>query len=187
MERHADETGGAEGLLAGIAFRRDEDVDAILHRVAGQLRDAGIHVHGLISHNLPDPRSQRCIMYVENLADGARFRISQDLGPDATGCRLDPDGLARACVAARSSLGPDTEFVILNRFGRAESEGGGVRGIIEDCLAAGIPLLIAVREAYDEAWQGFHGGLADRLPNDEAAVAGWCLKAASAGARAIPG
>lgn len=188
MTQRDDQAADAEGLLAGIVFPRDEDVDSLLFSAAERLAAAGVRVHGLLPHNAPDPRSPRCIMYVENLADGRRFRISQDLGQDASGCRLDADGLAQACVAARASLGPGTEFVILNRFGRAEAEGGGARGIIEDCLASGIPLLVAVRDAYEEAWREFHGGLAETLAKDEAAVTGWCLRAARLRSQAaVPG
>ena len=187
MTKQEDHAADAEGLLAAIVFPRDDDVDSLLFSAAERLTAEGVRVHGLLPRYAPDPRSPRCIMYVENLSDGRRFRISQDLGPDASGCRLDPDGLAQACVAARSSLGPETEFVIVNRFGRAEAEGGGARGIIEDCLASGIPLLVAVRDAYEGDWQDFHGGLAETLANDESAVTAWCLRAARLRSHAVPG
>ena len=55
---------------------------------------------------------------------------------------------------------------MLNRFGKAEAEGGGLRSGFARAIDAGIPVLTAVRPPYREAWAQFHGGLAVDLPAD---------------------
>lgn len=175
----SDDRAEGTGQLAGIHFRRDDDIDPLLDHVAAALARRGRAVRGLLPRYEPDPASPYPVMQVENIADGRRIQISQRLGPEATGCRLDPDGLARAAVAVDASLDPDTDILILNRFGRAEAEGGGLRGVIEHALDLGMPVLIAVRETYRDAWQQFHGGMAANLPHDENAVLQWCIDAVS--------
>ena len=56
--------------------------------------------------------------------------------------------------------------MMLNRFGKAEAEGGGLRSAFVRAMEAGIPVLTAVRPPYIEAWSKFHGRLAVDLPAD---------------------
>ena len=67
--------------------------------------------------------------------------------------------------------------MILNRFGKAEAEGGGLRPVFARAMEAGIPVLTAVRAPYIEAWAQFHGHLASDLPADIDAVLAWCRDA----------
>ena len=64
--------------------------------------------------------------------------------------------------------------MMLNRFGRAEAEGGGLRSAFVRAMEAGIPVLTAVGAPYTEAWSQFHGRLAIDLPADLEAVLAWC-------------
>jgi hypothetical protein len=61
----------------------------------------------------------------------------------------------------------------MNRFGRAESLGGGLLGCLASAVAAELPVLTAVRAPYDLAWAKFHGGLAKELPADVVSVTAW--------------
>jgi hypothetical protein len=63
---------------------------------------------------------------------------------------------------------------MLNRFGKAEAEGGGLRSAFVRAMEAGVPVLTAVRPPYFEAWSKFHGRLAVDLPTDLDAVLAWC-------------
>jgi len=71
-------------------------------------------------------------------------------------------------------------------FGRAESLGRGLLDWFVRTLEAGIPVLTAVREPYDEAWAGFHGGLAADLEPDAVAVCDWVLTNIGSGTRELP-
>ena len=51
----------------------------------------------------------------------------------------------------------------MNRFGRAESLGGGLLTSLTSAVAAEVPVLTAVRAPYDVTWAQFHGGLGCEL------------------------
>jgi hypothetical protein len=67
------------------------------------------------------------------------------------------------------------ELIILNKFGRAESEGAGLLSCFAEAVSAGIPVLTTVREPYTEAWHEFHDGLASDLPPIQEAIVEWCV------------
>jgi hypothetical protein len=71
----------------------------------------------------------------------------------------------------------DIELLILNKFGKAEAEGGGLRSAFERAIESGIPVVTAVRPPYTEAWSHFHGRLAVDLAPDLDAVLAWCRDA----------
>lgn len=49
------------------------------------------------------------------------------------------------------------EFVIINKFGKAEAGGGGLRGEIAEAICKGLPLLTAVSTSNLDAWNAFMG------------------------------
>ena len=68
----------------------------------------------------------------------------------------------------------DIDLMILNRFGRCESEGGGLRPAIEKAVLKNIPVLIAVRPKYRAQWDAFVGDFPRDLDCDFEEIAGWC-------------
>ena len=90
----------------------------------------------------------------------------------AEGCRLDAQGLAEFVALFDRASQDNVELLILNRFGKAEAEGGGLRPVFARAMEADIPVLTAVRAPYDEAWAHFHGHLASDLPADNERGAG---------------
>ena len=95
----------------------------------------------------------------------------------AEGCRLDARGLSEIGALLDRTLDQHIELLLLNRFGTAEAEGGGLRSVFVRAIEAGIPILTAVRPPYLEAWAEFHGGLAVDLPPDLDRVLAWCSDA----------
>ena len=67
--------------------------DTVLVQVARLLLDKGLRVAGAIQHNHGAASNGRCHMDLEILTGERVVRISQDLGPHARGCRLDPGAL----------------------------------------------------------------------------------------------
>jgi nucleoside-triphosphatase THEP1 len=68
--------------------------------------------------------------------------------PDArgAGCRLDAGRLAELAKRLAAAMQNGADLVIINRFGPAEAEGGGLNDLIAQALDADIPVLIAVPE-----------------------------------------
>lgn len=159
--------------LAAIAFKPEDGIDALLERVVRQLQSEGIKVSGCLQRESLDPNSCCNISHLEDVADGTWHRISQALGSGSRGCRLDPGALADVSGLLLARLETETEFLVLNRFGKGESEGQGFRAVIERAVDLGIPVLTAVREAYEPAWEAFTGNSAVLLPTDSSAIFAW--------------
>ncbi len=69
------------------------------------------------------------------------------------------------------------DLLLLNKFGKGEAEGGGLRSTFAGAIETGVPVLTAVRPPYLEAWTAFHGGLAADLMPDLGEVLAWCRAA----------
>ncbi len=166
-------------MLAAIVYEPGCAIDELVLAIANRLRSGGVRLRGVVQENAG---STLCAaMTLVDLATGERFPISQDLGAEAQGCRLDPRGLADVTARLDASVDGDFDLLVLNKFGKAEAEGGGLRSTFAQALSAGRPVLSSVREPYLEAWRRFHGGLAADLPPRPEAVVAWCRQAIGAG------
>ncbi|MBI3702828.1 MAG: DUF2478 domain-containing protein [Rhizobiales bacterium] len=164
--------------LAAIGFQSGFKIDDFLRRVADRLRADRVILGGTLQENTGGGADMCAAMTLIDIASQRRFTISQDLGPESEGCRLDAHGLSEIGVLLDRSLDRRIELLLINRFGTAEAEGGGLRSVFVRAIDAGIPILTAVRPPYLEAWAEFHGGLALDLPCDLDRVLAWCDNAA---------
>jgi hypothetical protein len=160
--------------LAAVVYQAGFQIDDFLARAANLLRADHIRLGGALQENARGAAGLCAAMTLIDLTSQSRFRISQDLGSQAEGCRLDARGLTEIGALLDRPLGHDIELLILNRFGKAEAEGGGLRSAFARAIEAGIPVMTAVRSPYTEAWAEFHGRLAIDLIPDLAAVLAWC-------------
>jgi hypothetical protein len=160
--------------LAAVIYQAGFQIDDFLTRAANLLRADHVRVGGALQENVPSAAGACSAMTLVDLTSQSRFRISQDLGSLAQGCRLDAHGLTEIGVLLEQTLNHEVELLVLNRFGKAEAEGGGLRPAFVRAIEAGIPVLTAVRPPYTEAWAQFHGGLAIDLPPDFGLVLAWC-------------
>lgn len=161
MIRLAHATSGGRGrtdlLLAGLVRR---------------LGAGGGVVVGTVQENTPRP-DRRCDMDLRLLPDGPSFRISQDRGPGARGCRLDGEALESAAEWLMRRL-DGAALVVINKFGRQEAEGRGLSPVIAEAITRGLPVLVGVNALNLEAWQAFADGLSQELPPEEEALVAWC-------------
>lgn len=152
--------------ILALTYTDSARADETLRRIALALLERGWNLAGLIQHNQPRPGRSRCDMVLEELASGALVAISEDRGPSARGCALEVGQLLHATEIARAALQGRPDAIILNKFGKAESEGGGFRDLIAEAIETGIPLLIAVPFRNLESWRAFSGDLAREIPQD---------------------
>jgi hypothetical protein len=160
--------------LAAIGYQTGFKIDDFLRRVVDRLRADHVSLGGALQENTGGGEGLCSAMTLVDLASQRRFTISQDLGPESAGCRLDTHGLSEIGVLLDRTLDQNIELLLLNRFGTAEAEGGGLRSVFVRAIDAGIPILTAVRPPYLDAWAEFHGGLAVDLPSDLDRVLAWC-------------
>jgi hypothetical protein len=160
--------------LAAVIYPSGFKIDDFLIRIADLLRADQVKLAGALQENARDTAGFCSAMTLVDLRSRSRVRISQDLGLQAEGCRLDARGIAEIGPLIERTVDQDAELIILNRFGKAEAGGGGLRSAFVRAMEAGIPTLTAVREPYIEAWSQFHGRFAIDLPADLATVLAWC-------------
>ena len=152
----------------------DGATDALFGRLAEWARGAGLRIAGTLQSDEPRPGRRLCDMTLDDLVTGRRFRISEDRGDLAEGCRLDSAALTEAAALVERTIreaAPD--LVLLNKFGKAEAEeGGGLRDAIAVAIELDVPVLTSVSEEYREALRQFAGDLCV-IAADEAEVRRW--------------
>ncbi len=164
-------------MLGYVEAERRGEADRLLADLARRLGDAGVPVAGAVQHNVETGDGTPCEMDLFVLAGGQTIRISQNLGPMSSGCRLDPVGLEKAVGLVEANLRAGTvRLLIVNKFGKQEAEGRGFRPAIGLALAEGVPVLTSVGRGNRAAFDAFTGGEAEPVPADPAAMLDWCRR-----------
>ncbi len=149
------------------------DTDLILARLAGELEARGLRCCGTVQINTERADTHLCDMDVMILPKGPVLRISQNLGANARGCRLDPAALEDAVGLVEQGLTQQTDLLIINKFGKHEADGRGFRDIIATGLAMDIPVLVGLNVMNKPAFEAFAGDLAVQLEPTQEALLAW--------------
>jgi hypothetical protein len=169
--------------LAAIVYERGFALDAFLADVCGRLSAKGLRLGGLIQVMSGLRGSRAASITVVDLRGGARVDIWEGPGARESDCRLDERRLVDMVPMILAAIEERVDLVVVNRFGRAESQGGGLLSCVSAAVSAGIPVLTAVREPYLAPWRAYHGDLAASLEPDLDVVTTWCGAAAFAATR----
>lgn len=153
--------------------------DPVLARIAQDLGLRGLRLCGAVQVNTRRPGDRPCDMDLILLPDGPAFRISQDRGAWARGCRLDAHALALAAARVAATLDPGADLLIINKFGKHEAEGRGFRDVIAAAVTLDIPVLVGLGPLNREAFDLFAGGTAVELPADVATLSAWADRRAT--------
>lgn len=164
--------------ITALVYSDSALADQLLRDIALHLTEQGWALAGLVQHNTPRPGRSRCDMILEELSSGELVGISQDRGPLARGCALDVSQLLTAMQMVRQSIKDLPDLVVLNKFGKSESEGEGFRPLLAELLDADIPILIAVPWRNIESWRQFAGEFSDEYPVEPGQIdaASFCRK-----------
>ena len=150
------------------------DTDEILARLATQLAKSGHRTCGVAQINTANEDCQHpCDMDVQVLPDGPIIRISQSLGREAKGCRLDPAALEGAVAEVDMRLRKGADVLILNKFGKHEADGRGFRDVIAEALSQETPVITGVNKQNMDAFVEFTGGIAVQVPATVEDLAHW--------------
>ncbi|WP_372573719.1 DUF2478 domain-containing protein [Ruegeria jejuensis] len=159
--------------LACVTTTERGATDLLLSAFAERLLQVGTPLAGVVQTNTECADGYKCDMDLKVLPTGETIRISQSLGANARGCRLDPSELERAVGLVTQSLDAGPELLIINKFGKHEADGRGFRPVIADALEREIPVLVGVNGLNLDRFQEFAGGIADVLDGDIDALQGW--------------
>jgi nucleoside-triphosphatase THEP1 len=158
--------------LGAVIYSPGEDADTLLASFAAKLQNQGRRLGGVVQYNR-DGCGPAALMALTDLMTGQSISLCQNLGPGSASCKLDPAGLANAAQTVRRAIADDVDLVIVNKFGKSEAEGRGMRAEIADAIVAGLPVLTAVSLRVYDAWQDFTSGFGTTLFCDEAIIEDW--------------
>ena len=147
--------------------------DGLFRQIVETCRAAGITTAGVLQHLASPDADRRCDVYLEDLSTGHLTALFENRGSEARGCRLDGAALADATLRIENSLDAEPGLLVLNKFGKSECEGEGMRGVIAGAITRDIAVVIGVPRRNLEAWRDFAGELAVELTADLAAVLRW--------------
>ena len=161
--------------LAYVMTTERGATDRLLTALAARLAEKGIRTAGIVQTNTECYDNKLCDMDVRVLPAGETIRISQSLGEGARGCRLNPGALERAVGLVTASLAaePAPQILLVNKFGKHEADGRGMRPIIAEALAMGLPVISGVNRMNVEAFERFAEGLAAEAAPDLDALLAW--------------
>ncbi len=164
----------APATLAAITLINSASAEPLLDSIVGSLKRHAVAVGGYLQREYPAPAGHDAEVVVEDIETGEAFAIMQPRGGVGSGCRLNPGVLADVTGRALARLDGDIDILVLNRFGRSETEGSGLRSVYEKAIERGLPVLTSVKPEHVEAWQAYTGEMSVLLPFDETAVLDWC-------------
>lgn len=159
--------------VAAIVYANEVYPDAVFKRLVERCRGWGMSLAGVVQHPAFEGGDRRCDVVLEDLTTGHRTALFENRGPAARGCRLDEGALAEAMVRVEGSLENAPQLLVLNKFGKVECEGGGLRDLIASAIDRGIPVIIGVPERNLGAWRSFAGDLAVELADAAGDVDHW--------------
>lgn len=164
-------------MLGVVSAMGRGEGDRLLFEAAGLLQAEGFRLLGAVQSNTDRDDGRRCDMDLHLLTGDGVLRISQDLGLNSRGCRIDADGLERAVGQVQAAMAAGgADLLIVNKFGKQEAEGRGFRPLIGDALSLGIPVLTAVKAGNSDAFDAFAQGIAEPVPATLPAILDWCRR-----------
>lgn len=164
--------------LAAVVYEAGFDLGRLLGDVCDRLAARGdLVIGGVLPTDGGLHANGRREMLLRDIGSGRTTAISQELGAGADSCILDPDGFARTRVGLAAAIAAGADLIVMGKFAKREVEGQGIRAEIADCLAAGIPALVALRSTRREAFEAFAGDDWQALAPRVEAVIDWALAA----------
>lgn len=159
--------------IAAVIYEADGAIDDRLRAAVADCRRRGLRVGGIIQHNAGDCAGAGFNMEIEDLASGGRVSIVDPSITNPNDCRLDAAGLARAAAYLDPARQAGVDLVVVNRFGRQEALGRGLRAEIAALAAEGVPVLVAVRADFLADFEAFAGPDWRRIEAEAGPICGW--------------
>lgn len=158
-----------------VVFDRECRPDGALRQVVHSLKSRGWRVGGLLQDGQPGDARHCGMLFLEDIETGCRIQAFEMRGSGTRGCRLDTSSLAQAGGWLWAAIDGKPDILFINRFGRQEAAGRGLRTEMATAIATGIPVLIAVGKELIPEWCAFAGPDFVHLDVDPKRIEAWCL------------
>lgn len=162
--------------IAYVTLQGRGRTDELIASVAERLAAKGLRLAGTVQSNRDRPDRKKCDMDLRVLPDGPTVRISEDRGELARGCILDSGALEQTVFEVERRL-DGADILIVNKFGKRESEGKGLAPVIAEALHRDMPVLVGVNGLNLAAFLAFAGEEIEGLATCPDIVTDWCLAA----------
>jgi len=149
-------------MLAALVYDERAYPDDILRQVVDRCRARGWRLAGVVQHRSREA-GHRCDMWLEDLATGQQASIFAGRGRGAKGCQLDEDAMLQVVSQIERELKDNPKLLMLNKFGKVEAEGAGMRDLIAQAVWMGIPVIVGVPVRNLHAWRQFAGEMSAEL------------------------
>jgi len=159
--------------IAAISHSDGGKIDQSILQIVRRLRRRDYRLAGAVRARMVPPAEDRCDLYLEDLATSAVVSMSLDLGTGSDACRLDDAALDQIAANIEGSLQDGIDILILNKFGKQEAEGRGLRGPIAKAVELGIPVLVGLNAARLQSWCEFCGTTDTVFDTDDTAIDHW--------------
>jgi uncharacterized protein (DUF4213/DUF364 family) len=148
----------AAPLIGAIIYPPDRQPEVLQAAFAQDLQRRGFRLGGVLQTTRFGADGRKTDMDLTDVATGHRLSIRQNLGGGSRSCSLDPAGLAEASGPLRQAIADRVDLLVVNKFSKAERDGGGLAAEMLAAMSEGVPLLTAVPGALVEDWLTFTGG-----------------------------
>lgn len=157
---------------AAVSAHSGIEADRVLDSVIHSLQQRGVCVAGL-RQRVSDNGTSRCGVQLESIRTGRLHRMTQSLGSGSVSCNVNAEAMEQLALHLKEELNDDVDLVVINRFGKRESEGVGFCSVIERAIDLNIPALTVVKEDWLETWLDYGGAWVTTLPADQARILEW--------------
>ncbi|MCP1660553.1 DUF2478 domain-containing protein [Neisseria perflava] len=144
----------------------------LLWQAVAEWRRQGLRVAGLL--NPLDAQGKRIRERVCSLTDEREYEImyadTGDRVADSDGrlaCLLNPQELAASSAVIRDALATPPDILVFNKFGYAESEGGGLLDEYAQAVGQGIAVVSLLKTKYLPEWRAFTDGMGTELSDSD--------------------
>lgn len=161
--------------IAALPAEDSARVQSLMQAFAEELMQSGVRVGGVTQTRGADSSGRSGIM-LRDVATGAYYPISQDLGPGSVACNLDTSELALACAAIERSARGGAQLIVISKFSKQEASRGGLCDAFRAAMTARVPVIAAVSPHYRDEWRAFAGSLAEDVAPERQALAEWWEK-----------
>jgi hypothetical protein len=165
--------------IAFITLQGRGLIDDCLAEAVALMEARGLRLSGTVRALPVNHHAHPCDMDVRVLPDGPLLRISQALGEGSRGCRLDPGAIEQVSSDVEARI-EGSDLLVINKFGKQESLGRGLRPAIAQAVELGIPVLVGVNGLNLPDFMTFTAGAAKRLEPEPSAVLAWTLESVEA-------
>ncbi len=161
--------------ILAVVYTDGLAADKLLAAWGYALRTAGLSVAGLVQFNSFERDPGKCDMAVEELFSGTVLQVSEDRGKEARGCRLDRSKLTEAAGLLLAALEEKPDILVVNKFGKVEAEGEGLRDALAKAVELEVPIVVGVPFRNLDQWRAFVGDMAEECSVDSAQLQRWLL------------